>query len=273
MIDVRYFLWVLFVLKNYNRIKDILRQNSVYFRQTGDIFGIINTLIKYGQLYFYLGENYYQKSMKSFENALKLLDKFSHQIPFNYKAQMEWECHLYLGQYEMHSKNYNLAEDRLLKSLEAIRTYEVTDTINQGVILEQLGKLYKEKGDFQKAIEFFTLSGEIYYKFGEDVQLAELKTQIGQIYLDHLNDDMEAIKFLEEALEIFENQNFEKQCAEILHKLGDISINKGMIDMAISNFERAKFFYIEIKDQYNTNLLNEKINSIIDFQYNNDLDL
>jgi len=173
----------------------------------------------------------------------------------------------------MHSKNYNLAEDRLLKSLEAIRTYEVTDTINQGVILEQLGKLYKEKGDFQKAIEFFTLSGEIYYKFGEDVQLAELKTQIGQIYLDHLNDDMEAIKFLEEALEIFENQNFEKQCAEILHKLGDISINKGMIDMAISNFERAKFFYIEIKDQYNTNLLNEKINSIIDFQYNNDLDL
>ena len=186
---------------------------------------------------------------------------------------MEWECFLYLGIYENSVQHYDMAEDLLLKSLEAIRVFEIGDSINQGIVLKNLGQLYKNKGEYQRAIEYFTLSGEIYYKFGEDFQHAELKKQIGQIYLDYINDDMEAVKFLEEALEIFENKNFEKQCADILQKLGDISINKGMIDIAISNFERAKFFYREIKDDYNLNLLDEKINSLINSNDNNDLNL
>lgn len=260
---------VLFFLKNYERIKDILRQNSVYFRQAGDIFGIINTLTKYGKLYYYLGEDHYTKSKSSFENALKLINRLSDQIPYHDKAQMEWECFLYLGIYENSVQHHDMAEDLLLKSLEAIRVFEIGDSINQGIVLKNLGQLYKNKGEYQRAIEYLSLSGEIYYKFGEDFQHAELKNQIGQIYLDYINDDMEAVKFLEEALEIFENRNFEKQSADILHKLGDISINKGMIDMAISNFERAKFFYREIKDDYNLNLLDEKINSLIESNNNN----
>ena len=264
---------VLFFLKNYERIKDILRQNAVYFRQAGDIFGIITTLTKYGKLYYHLGEEHYTKSKQSFENALELLSKIAGQIPYYVKAQMEWECFLYLGIYEKSLQHDDLAEDLLLKSLESIRTFEIGDSINQAIVLKHLGLLYKNKGEFKLAIEYLTLSGDIYYKFGEDFQQAELKTQIGQIYLDQLNDDMEAVKFLEEALEIFENRNFEKQCAEILHKLGDISINKGMIDMAISNFERAKFLYDEIKDHYNANLLNEKLNSLTDFHEKNDFDL
>jgi tetratricopeptide (TPR) repeat protein len=264
---------VLFFLKNYERVKDILRQNSIYFRQVGDILGIINTLTKYGKLYYHLGEGHYTKSKKSFENALELINKIADQIPFHAKAQMEWECFLYLGIYENSLQHDDLAEDFLLKSLEAIRTFEVGDSVNQAIGLKHLGQLYKNRGEFKRAIEYLALAGDIYYKFGEDFQLAELKTQIGYIYLNQLNDDIEAVKFLEEALEIFENKNFEKQCAEILHKLGDISIDKGMIDMAISNFERAKFFYEEIKDQYNTNLLNEKLNSLVDFHDYNDLDL
>ena len=62
---------VLFFLKNYERIKDILRQNAVYFRQAGDIFGIINTLTKYGKLYYHLGEENYIKSKNSFEKDRK----------------------------------------------------------------------------------------------------------------------------------------------------------------------------------------------------------
>ena len=254
---------VLFVLKNFERVKDILRQNSIYFRQAGDIFGIINTLIKYGQLYFYLGEDHYKKSIKSLENALDLIKRYETKIPISYKAQMKWECYLYLGKLELHFENYTRAEDWLLKSLEAIRTHEIKESINQGVILEQLGELSKSRGDYKKAIEFYNLSGKIYYKFGNDFENAKLKTIIAQLYLDYLNDDMEAIRYLEEALEVFENKNYEKECGDILHKLGDISIAQGMIDLAISNFQRAQFYYREIQDEYHVNLMTEKLNSLM----------
>jgi len=260
---------VLFFLKNYERIKDILRQNSVYFRQAGDIFGVINTLTKYGKLYYYLGEEHYTKSKTSFENALQLINEIRTKISYHLKAQMEWECFLYLGIFETSTQNYDLAENLLLKSLEAVRIFETGESINQGIILKNLGQLYESKGEYKRAIEYYALSGEIYYKFGEDFQYAELKSQIGQIYLDFLHDDMEATRLFEEALEIFENKHYEKQCADILHKLGDISINKGMVDLAISNFERAKFYYRELQDEYNLNFLNEKLKSLIESNNNN----
>ena len=107
---------VLFFLKNYERIKDILRQNAIYFRQVGDILGIINTLTKYGKLYYHLGEEYYTKSKNSFVNALELINKIRNQISYQGKAQMEWECFLYLGIYHTYTQHYAVAEDQLLKS-------------------------------------------------------------------------------------------------------------------------------------------------------------
>jgi hypothetical protein len=42
-----------------------------------------------------------------------------------------------------------------------------------------------------------------------------------------------------------------------------------VFDLAMSNFERAKFYYQEINDEYNTNLLTEKIKSLIDSNESN----
>jgi tetratricopeptide (TPR) repeat protein len=260
---------VLFSLKNYERVKDILRQNTVFFKQVGDNSGMISTLTKYGKLYYYLGEDHYSKSKNNFEHSLELINQISDKLPFHVKAQMEWECFLYLGIHEMYLKHHDKAEDLLLKSLEGIRVFEIGDSINQGIVLKNLGRLYNDNDEYQRAIEYYTLSGEIYYKFGEDITCAELKSRIAQIHLEYLNDAMEAIKFFEEALEIYENKTFEKQSAEILHKLGDIYINREVFDLAMSNFERAKFYYQEINDEYNTNLLTEKIKSLINSNESN----
>ena len=117
---------------------------------------------------------------------------------------------------------------------------------------------------------------ELAYKTGlQQSQIYRIETGKRRFNSDQLEKisqalGIPAIKFFEEALEIFENKNFEKQSADILHKLGDIYINKGTIDLAISNFERAKFYYREIQDEYNTNLLTEKLNSLI---ASNDLNL
>ena len=75
-------------------------------------------------------------------------------------------------------------------------------------------------------------------------------------------DSLKAINYFEEALEIFDEMGYTKQCALILHKLGDIYLNKGMIEIAISHFDEARKNYHEIKDNYNADILNEKIKSL-----------
>jgi len=53
---------VLFLLKNYDEANKILNRNLEYFRQTGDLYGIIVSLIKLGKLCYYLGSNSYKSS-------------------------------------------------------------------------------------------------------------------------------------------------------------------------------------------------------------------
>ena len=55
--------------------------------------------------------------------------------------------------------------------------------------------------------------------------------------------------------------------AEILNKLGDIYVSKQMFERALGNFERAKKLYAEAEDEYNKNIVNEKINSLKDTDF------
>lgn len=253
---------ILFLLKDYNQIASILEKNLEFFKQNNDIYGTIITMTKYGKLYFNLGENYFDQSFQSLNSALELINNIKNQVKVFIKAQLEWELYLYLGNLYLLWNNSIEAEGFFLKSLEAIRTFEIGENINEGNILEKLGNLYAAKSEYEKSIEYFKLSVEIFYKFGDDIKSAELKFKMANIYSLFLHDESNAIQLFEDALEIFEELNYDKQSAEILHKLGDIYIQKGETDQAISNFEKAKEYYSELQDEYNVNLLTEKINSL-----------
>ncbi|MFX1308684.1 MAG: hypothetical protein ACFE8C_03230, partial [Promethearchaeota archaeon] len=101
------------------------------------------------------------------------------------------------------------------------------------------------------------------YKFGDNNKNAELKFKIGNLYLEYEENIPKAINFFEEALEIYEDLEYIKESAVILHKLGDIYLLKRVIENAISYFERARDYYQNIQDEYNVNLLDEKIKSLI----------
>ncbi len=253
---------ILFLLKDHDRIAKILARNSDYFRKNEDLNGIINTLIKYGKLYYFLGEDYYDQSYESFNDALSLIEKIKEDITTIIKARLEWECFLYLGKLNLLWDNDVDAEDYLLKSLESIRIYEIRDDLKQGVVLEALGNLYEIKGENNKAIDFYKLSSEIYYQFGDDPKIAEISTKIAQIYLDYLDNNSKAIEYYNNALKVFEKLNFSKEAAETLNQLGDIAVNKGLIEMALLDLEQAKNYYEDIKDEYNIKLLVEKIKSL-----------
>jgi len=253
----------LLLLKNYDKAKKILNRNLEYFRQSGDMYGIIISLIKLGRLNYLLGPNNYEYSHKNLNDALDLIYFLKDQISMSVKAQLKWECYLYLGKLNLLSNNYKKAEDYLLKSLEEIRNFELEESLNQAKILRNLAKLYEIIGEYQNAIDYYSLSNEIYYKFGVDYKVAKLKRKKAWIYLDNFENESEAIKYYEEALEIFEEQNYIKECADILHRLGDIYINKGIIEIALANWKKAKRYYQDLLDEINLNLVTEKIKSLI----------
>jgi tetratricopeptide (TPR) repeat protein len=252
---------LLFLLKEYGKIERILKRNLEYFRYTDDNYGVIISLTKMGKLYYFMGESRYKQANQSLKDSLDLITKIG-TYDLLMKAKLKWECYLYLGKLALAQNNFELAEEYLDKSLETIRILEEKN-INECLILEPLAHLHEFNGGYTKAIKYYKICKDSYQKFGNDVRIAELKYKIAHIYLENIKDESEAIKFYEEALEIFEDLNYSRESAEILHKLGDIYLNREIIELALEYFEKAKEFYQEYQDEYNLNLIMSKINSLI----------
>ncbi|MBY9006209.1 MAG: tetratricopeptide repeat protein [Candidatus Lokiarchaeota archaeon] len=255
---------ILFILKDYDRIKKILKTLQHFFDDSEDIYGLITNLLKYGKLYFFLGESYYEKSHEKLLDALELINKVDDQISVYKKSKLEWEIFLFMGKIYLFWDNLSKAENLLLKSLESVRMYEVeNEDINESTILNTLAELFESKKEYEKSIEYYQLASDMYYKFGEDSKTAELKSKIGFIYLNYLDNSIKAIDSYESALKVFEKLEYFKELAEILNILGDIYLSKELIEIAISNFEKAKEYYDDLNDQDNSKLVEEKINSLI----------
>ncbi|MFX1324964.1 MAG: tetratricopeptide repeat protein [Promethearchaeota archaeon] len=253
---------VLYLLKDYSRIKRILETNLDFFKQNDDLYGTITIETKYGKLFYLLGEDY-ELTYHHLNNAWELIKSIKDKITIYVRSKLEWECLLYLGKlYEVWG-NLAEAENYFIQSLQAVRVFEIGESINEGEILECLAELQVIKNDMNKGIEYYLLSCEIAYKYGDNQKCAEIKYKIGECYLDFERDKSNTLKYFKESLEIYEDLNFLKESAEILQKLGDIYIDLGKPNLAIEYFEKAKENYNELKDTYNIKLVNEKIRSLI----------
>ncbi|MFX0074474.1 MAG: tetratricopeptide repeat protein [Candidatus Hermodarchaeota archaeon] len=253
---------VLLSLKDYSRVKKILKRNLEFFADVNDAYGVIQTRIKYGKLYYYLGYDYYDQSYRCFSSVIELINTIRNQISLLTRKKLEWECFLYLGYLNSLWDNDVEAEDYFMKSLEAVRTFEVQENINEGKVLEAIAKFYSLKGEDGKAIDYYGYSKEIYQKFGDKLKIAEMIYNVASIYKDYIQNEQKAIYNYEEALELYENLNNAKMAAEILNKLGDIHVSKQMFERALTYFKKAKDYFTEIEDENNKNLVSEKIHSL-----------
>jgi len=226
---------ILLSLEDYDRVKRILKRNLDFFIRTDDIYGVIQTRLKYGKMFYHLGEEYYDQSFNYLTGAVELIDGIKNNVSIFIRKKLEWECFLYLGYLHTLWDNDLEAEDYLMKSLEAVRTFEIQENIKEGIVLEAIAKFYSLKGDDKKAIEYFSYSKDIYQKFGDKLKIAEMKYQVAQIFKEYMQNDEKAITYYEEALEIYENLNKSKIAADIHDKLGDIYISRQKYDLALSN--------------------------------------
>ena len=129
-------------------------------------------------------------------------------------------------------------------------------------MLEVLAELYNINENNDRAIEYYNLAFDIYYKYGDNKKCAEIKFKIGSIILDSDLDMLNSINFFEESLDIYEDLHYIKEAADILVKLGDLYITNGMLDLALSNLERARDYYKELQDENQYRLIKEKIKSL-----------
>lgn len=252
---------ILFILKDYDRILKILKRNENFFKESENIYGIIQTHIKFGKLYYYYGEVYYDQSYKFLNEALELIGRIKDQVSIYDKARLEWECYLYLGKLHLMWDNDANAEDFFLKSLSTIRTFEIQDHIKEGIVLEDIASFHALRGEDESAIEYFTYASEIYEKFGDKQKTAEISAKIGKIYEDFVQNNDKAIENYQKALNLYENLNSYKRAAIILEKLGDLSIAGNEKENAIDYLERAILNYEEIEDISEIKLIRKKIDS------------
>ena len=144
---------ILFILKDYDRIKKILKRLQQFFEDSDDLYGLITNLLKYGKLYYFLGKQYYDKSYEKLLNALEFIEKIYDQMTIYMKSKLEWEIYLFMGKINLSRNKASEAEDLLLKSLEAVRMYEIeNENINESIILETLAEVYRFEEDYDKQV-------------------------------------------------------------------------------------------------------------------------
>ncbi|MFX1434353.1 MAG: tetratricopeptide repeat protein [Promethearchaeota archaeon] len=253
---------ILFKFKHYDRVSKILKRNSEYFEKNQDIYGVIQTLIKYGKLNYFRGEPNYDQSYQNFNNALNLIRKLKDQVSIYVKSKLEWECYLYLGKLNLIWDNDVEAEDYLVKSLEAIRTFELKEHIKEGIVLEDLAKLHLLKGEDNKSVEYLNYAIEIYKKYGDKIKIAEIKRKLGKIYQKYMQNNIKSRDYYEQALEIFETSDYLKEAAEILNILGDLCVSSNDLENALNYFKQSKDYYQDLEDDYNSDIISEKIKSL-----------
>lgn len=261
---------ILFELRNFERVEKILSKNAEYFKQNDDIYGVITNEIKQGKFYFLQGEDF-DLAYQHLNSALGLIESIKETTTIYIRSTLEWECFLFLGKLHLIWENIIEAENLLIQSLNSLRIFSIDENLYEGDILESLAELYYVKENMDKAIEYYNLAFDIFYKYGDNKKCADIKSKIGTILVDFRLDNSLSIKFFEESLGIYEDLNYFKEAADILLKLGEIYTHKGMIEMALSNLERAQDYYEELQDNINSRMIQEKIkalnnlNDVVDF--------
>ena len=250
---------ILFNFKDYDRIQKILKNNLVFFKEHEDLYGIIQTRIKFGKLYYILGKNYYEQSYQNFIEVIDLINMVKEQVSIYVKARLEWECYLYLGKLNLLWDNDLEAEDFLLKSLEAVRTFEIAENVKEGIVLENIGNMYTLRGEDQKAIEYYNFSREIYEKFGDHQKVAEMFSSIGKIYQEYLQNYTESINAYNNSLKIFEELEDFQNAAEVLELISEIFLIENNRYKALENLEQAKSYYKRLDNQVKLDLIKEKL--------------
>jgi tetratricopeptide (TPR) repeat protein len=133
--------------------------------------------------------------------------------------------------------------DEALQFFEDLLEEELVDKL-KGEVLNEAGLVYKDKGEWDKAIDYYQRSLAIDEKVGDEHGMSAIFNNLGSVYQDKGEWD-KALEYYQRSLEIDEKVGDEHGMATTLNNLGLVYKAKGEWDKAIDYYQRS----LEIKEK------------------------
>jgi tetratricopeptide (TPR) repeat protein len=133
--------------------------------------------------------------------------------------------------------------DEALEIWKALEREDLPEDL-EGTLASDLGLLYKQKGEWGKAIDYYQRSLAICEKVGDEHLMATIFNNLGVVYKAKGEWD-KAIEYYQRSLEIREKVGDEHEMAPTLSNLGVVYEAKGEWDKAIEYYQRS----LEIKEK------------------------
>jgi len=178
-----------------------------------------------------------------------------------------------LGGARYYQGNYEMARDIWLEDIELLRQMEkiyADDSIKRNnirndmaLLLNNVGVIYKNAGEYEKAIEYYQENLRIQEEIGHTLNMARSRANIGNVYFYFGLDYDKALEYYNTSLELF-RQYVEKYSADGEEEavmtgqagMANIYLNIGMVykerknmGMAIDNYRKALRIFREIDDK------------------------
>ncbi|MBI5679981.1 MAG: tetratricopeptide repeat protein [Methanobacterium sp.] len=208
----------------------------------------------------YLKLNKYNKAIEETRKSLNLLITPMERIVLSIIAG---NCYYMIGNQES-AKNHYKDALQIFENENFKRIYEKEVPKGMSTVLNNLGMVYFDKGELNKALESFEksieINQEIGYKKGEAINLSNLGliyldkeainlSNLGLIYLDkgELN---KALESFEKSIEINQEIGYKKGEADDLGNMGIIYKKMNNYEEALNYHERALGIDKKIGDRY-----------------------
>ena len=166
------------------------------------------------------------------------------------KAYMAWDNIIYISDpeldYELNKEIIEICNKNLADELSA-----KSNTFFQkrlAVSLNNIGIIYKDQGDYPKAIDHLTRSLKIKEMIGNKRRFSYSLNSIGNIYVMQGNYDL-ALEYYDKSLKISEETGDKKVMAIILNNIGIIYQDQGDYAKAIDYYTRSLKLKKEIGDK------------------------
>ncbi|HEX5668895.1 MAG TPA: adenylate/guanylate cyclase domain-containing protein [Chitinophagaceae bacterium] len=144
----------------------------------------------------------------------------------------------WVGFYYYDRSSFIEAQDWWLKSLEA---YKIAgDLDGEANMLNNLGSIHFNLGNFGKALEYFLPSYELSEKYGLKLRLATATNNIGLIYAEKPGTYTQALEYLRKALVLAEELNDEDNIGTSHANIGDVYVKLNKDTDALAEYIKAK---------------------------------
>jgi CHAT domain-containing protein/Tfp pilus assembly protein PilF len=152
---------------------------------------------------------------------------------------------------EMESrKKLNIQLRETLNSyFEQLKTYKsLKDTKSEAIIINNIGSVYSELGDYQRALDLFAQALPLAKSIDDSVTVANILTNSSRVY-SALGDKYKALEYLTESLTIFKSFGDQKDAAIVLNNIGLIYSDLSESQKALEYYNQALPIYRSIGDQ------------------------